>query len=108
MHIDDAPRGLHRGFHPHGNPKRTGNALRHERYTADAIARRIRDLLGSMTALGRGGRPKIKPRPTKRTNCARQQSGPAGVAKSTRITASAALKGVMDGRPSMRSVATPP
>jgi hypothetical protein len=30
------------------------------------------------------------------------------VAKVTGITASAALKRVMDGRPSMRSVATPP
>ena len=85
MHIDDAPRGLHRGCHPHGNPKRTGNALRHGRYTADATTSNQEDEL-------------------------RQAAERAGwqVAKSTRITASAALKGVMDGRPSMRSVATPP
>ena len=42
MHIDDAPRGLRRGCHPQGNPERAGNALKHRRYTADAIARRRR------------------------------------------------------------------
>ena len=51
MHIDGAPRGLRRGCHPHGNPERAGNALKHGRYIADAIARRTRDVLGSMKAL---------------------------------------------------------
>jgi hypothetical protein len=45
MHIDGAARGLRRGRHPHGNPPRADNALQYGRYTADAMARRIMDLL---------------------------------------------------------------
>src|SRR5262249_28998480 len=45
MHID----GLRRRCNPHRSAQRAGNALKHGRYAADAIARR--DLLGSMKAL---------------------------------------------------------
>ena len=56
-----------------------------------------------------GYRRKTKPRPTKSTSYAGRQNAPAGrLRRSTRITASVALRAAMAGRPSMLCAGTRP